>query len=53
MKVNDIVTQADLDSVYDEIKTPYKYGTVVISTGDEGLWMLIAKVFFDMEINGI
>ncbi len=37
MKLNDMITQADLDSVYDEIKTPYKYGPVVTSTGDEGV----------------
>lgn len=30
------MTQAELNSIYNEIKTPYKYGMVVTSTGDEG-----------------
>lgn len=32
----DEVTQADLNKVYNELQTPYKYGMVVTSTGDEG-----------------
>lgn len=36
--VNDItVTQTDLNKVYAELQTPYKYGMVVTGTADEGI----------------
>src|SRR5699024_6373127 len=33
----DKVTQEEMNAVYKELQTPYKYGMVVTGTGDEGI----------------